>query len=107
MHWLLACIRTIRTSTFHLYEAIPEFKDVGAGLALHLNAITAMMLIHPDIRQMYFDRACLIGEEGQEMSTELILAHGPNTGELVAELGRATGRKTIARADLLDGMLIV
>nr|POE49511.1 6-methylsalicylic acid decarboxylase ata [Quercus suber] len=90
---------------FHVYESTPEYKDVGAGLALHLNAIKAMALLGPEVRQVYFDKALEIGEEDQEMSTEVILAQGPNMGELVAELGKAKGRKTVSRADLLDGLL--
>lgn len=90
---------------FHIYESVPEYKDVGAGLALHMNAIKAMTLIGPEVRQAYFDKALEMGEEDQVMSTEVILAQGPNQGELVAELGKAKGRKTVARSDLLDGLL--
>ncbi|EMC95131.1 hypothetical protein BAUCODRAFT_35123 [Baudoinia panamericana UAMH 10762] len=90
---------------FHVYESVPEYKDVGAGLALHMNAIKAMTLIGPEVRQVYFDKALDLGEEDQVMSTEVILAQGPNQGELVAELGKAKGRKTVSRADLLDGLM--
>ncbi|KAH9826242.1 FAD binding domain [Teratosphaeria destructans] len=90
---------------FHIYESVPEYKDVGAGLALHMNAIKSMTLIGPEVRQVYFDKALNMGEEDQEMSTEVILAHGPHQGEMVAELGKAKGRKSISRADLLDGLL--
>ncbi|KAK0938633.1 hypothetical protein LTS01_026141, partial [Friedmanniomyces endolithicus] len=33
---------------FHIYESVPSYKDVGAGLALHMNAIKAMTLIGPE-----------------------------------------------------------
>lgn len=89
----------------HVYEGVPEYKDVGAGLALHMNAIKAMALIGPEIKQVYFDKALSQGDEETEMVTEVILGEGPNQGELVAELGRAKGRKTVARSDLLDGLL--
>lgn len=89
----------------HVYESVPEYKDIGAGLALHMNAIKAMALIGPEVRQVYFDKALSQGEEHEEMVTEVILAEGPNAGELVAELGRAKGRKTVSRADLLAGLL--
>lgn len=89
----------------HVYEAVPAYKDVGAGLALHLNALKAMTLISPDLRQAYFDKALTMGDEDQEMVTEVILAHGRFQGQRVAELGRAKGRKTVARADLLDAWL--
>ncbi|RYP56339.1 hypothetical protein DL771_011958 [Monosporascus sp. 5C6A] len=89
----------------HVYESVSEYKDVGAGLALHLNAIKAMGLIGPEVQQAYFDKALTMGEEDQVMATEVILAHGPHRGQLVAELGKARGRKTVSRADLLDGLM--
>ena len=90
---------------FHVYEAATEYKDVGAGLALHLNAIKAMTTIGPEVRRAYFDKASDMGEEDQEVGTEIYLAQGPSKGEMVAELGRAKGRKSITRADLLEGYL--
>ncbi|RYO97929.1 hypothetical protein DL765_010974 [Monosporascus sp. GIB2] len=89
----------------HVYESVPEYKDVGAGLALHLNAIKAMGFIGPEVKQAYFDKALAMGEEDQVMATEVILAQGPHSGQLVAELGKAKGRKTVSRADLLDGLM--
>ncbi|KAJ2978221.1 hypothetical protein NUW58_g7563 [Xylaria curta] len=78
----------------HVYEAVAQYSDIGAGLALHLNAIRAMALLGPEVREAYFDKALTMGEEDQEMATEVILAQGPHAGELVAELGKAKGRKT-------------
>ncbi|KAI0525583.1 hypothetical protein F5B22DRAFT_633666 [Xylaria bambusicola] len=49
----------------HVYEAVGEYLDVGAGLALHRNAIRAMALLGPEHKD-----------------------------ELVAKLGRAKGRKS-------------
>lgn len=89
---------------FHIYESVPEYKDVGAGLALHKNAIGAMGLIGPEIRKAYFDTASDMGEEDQVMSTEVILAQGPDTGTMVAELGKAKGRKSVSRADLIGAL---
>ncbi|KAK5662685.1 hypothetical protein OQA88_8601 [Cercophora sp. LCS_1] len=89
-----------------VYESVPAHRDVGAGLALHLNAIKAMTLIGPDVRAAYFDKAIAISsEEDEEISTKVILAHGPHSGELVAELGKAKGRKSVSRADLLEGLM--
>ncbi|KAI0420237.1 hypothetical protein F5X98DRAFT_39482 [Xylaria grammica] len=92
-------------TSVHVYEAVSQYSDVGAGLALHLNAIKAMALLGPEVRQAYCDKALTMGEEDQEMATEAILAHGQYSGQLVAELGKAKGRKTVSRADLLDGFL--
>ncbi|KAI7110673.1 hypothetical protein KC352_g36173, partial [Hortaea werneckii] len=47
--------------TFHIYESVPEFKDVGAGLALHMNAIKAMALIGEEVKQTYFNKALFMG----------------------------------------------
>ncbi|KAI1342039.1 FAD/NAD(P)-binding domain-containing protein [Xylariaceae sp. FL0016] len=89
----------------HVYESVSRFADVGAGLALHLNAIKAMALIGPEVQRAYFNKALTMGDEDQVMATEVILAQGPHAGQLVAELGKAKGRKTVSRADLLDGFL--
>ncbi|KAK3937800.1 hypothetical protein QBC46DRAFT_460664 [Diplogelasinospora grovesii] len=90
----------------HVDESVPAYRDVGAGLALHLNAIQAMSLIGPEVRQAYFNKVISISsEEDEEMSTQVILSQGPNAGTLVAELGRAKGRKSVSRADLLSGFL--
>jgi salicylate hydroxylase len=91
--------------TFHIYESVSSYQDVGAGLALHMNAIQAMGQLGPDVQRAYFDAALDMGEEHEEMATEVILAQGPHQGELVAELGRAKGRKSVSRADLLKGFL--
>ena len=103
-----------------IYESVPHHTDKGAGLALHANALSAMSLLGPSIRRAYLDAAVSMSspspspstskdeeeeEEGQEMATQVILAHGPHAGELVAELGRARGRKSVSRADLLGGVL--
>lgn len=89
---------------FHIYESVPAYKDVGAGLALHKNAIGAMGLIGPEVRKAYFDTASDMGEEDQVMSTEVILAQGENMGTMVAELGKAKGRKSVSRADLINAL---
>ncbi|KAK0713369.1 hypothetical protein B0T26DRAFT_742107 [Lasiosphaeria miniovina] len=94
----------------HVYEGVSGYRDVGAGLALHLNAMKAMSLIGPEVRQAYLDKATDMADAAadsgeEEMATEVILAHGPHAGELVAELGRAKGRKSVSRADLLAGLL--
>ncbi|ETS74632.1 hypothetical protein PFICI_13116 [Pestalotiopsis fici W106-1] len=87
-----------------VYESVPQYRDVGAGLALHLNAIKAMTLIGPELRGAYFDKAhVMAADQDTEMATEVILAHGESKGTRVAELGRAKGRMSIARSDLLDG----
>lgn len=90
----------------HVYEAVPAYKDVGAGLALHRNAIRAMGLIGPELQRAYFAKALgMAEEEDSVLATEVFLAHGPHQGQRVAELGKAKGRKTVSRADLLDGFL--
>lgn len=80
--------------------------DIGAGLAIHKNGINAMATIGPEVRQAYFDKATSnMQEEEQEVVTEVILAQGPHMGTLVGELGKAKGRKSVSRADLLAGLL--
>ena len=90
---------------FHIYEKVRGYSDVGAGLSLHKNALAAMQLIEPELLSAYRKKAVDIGEEDREMATEVILAAGRHKGLKVAELGRAKGRKSISRADLLKVFL--
>ncbi|KAK3347698.1 FAD/NAD(P)-binding domain-containing protein [Neurospora tetraspora] len=89
----------------HIYEKVPMYRDVGAGLSLHKNAIGAMKLINPELFNAYQKKAVDIAQENQEMATEVILAAGKHKGLKVGELGRARGRKSVSRADLLEGFL--
>ncbi|KAI1803548.1 FAD/NAD(P)-binding domain-containing protein [Daldinia bambusicola] len=90
----------------HLYEAYPDIGVRGAGVALHGNAINAMDLISPEIKKAYFKKShFMANEEDIEMATEIIIGSGPNAGTLVAELGRARGRRTIHRAHFIQGLL--
>lgn len=88
-----------------VYEAVPAHRDVGAGLALHRNALGALALLGPELHAVYLAKAtACAAEEDEEVVTEVVLAHGPGAGETVAELGRARGRKSVSRADLLEGL---
>ncbi|KAK3388693.1 FAD/NAD(P)-binding domain-containing protein [Sordaria brevicollis] len=98
-------IHSSRHIDCHIYEKVSEYRDVGAGLSLHKNAINAMKQIDMELFKSYLERAVEIGQEDQEMATEVILAAGKFRGIKVGELGRAKGRKSISRADLLAGFL--
>lgn len=82
-----------------VYEGAKAFADIGAGLALHGNAIRAMEMIGPEVKQAYFDSARLIGEdENEELATEVLVAQGKHANEQVAFLGRAKVRRTVYRS---------
>ena len=88
----------------HVYESVPEYRDVGAGMALHANAMRAMDLIDPAVKQAYLRKAnSMLADDEVEMATQVIMAEGKHTGEIIAALGRAKGRKTVSRSDLLEG----
>ncbi|KAI2777887.1 FAD/NAD(P)-binding domain-containing protein [Daldinia loculata] len=90
----------------HLYEAYPDVSVRGAGIALHGNAIKAMDSISPEIKKAYFKKShFMANEEDIEMATQIIVGSGHNAGTLVAELGRAKGRRTIHRAHFIQGLL--
>jgi salicylate hydroxylase len=87
-----------------VYEATAAYRDIGAGLTLHHNAIQAMDLIDPAIKQAYYRKAnSMAADDEKEMSTQVIMVEGKHKGEVIAHLGRAKGRKTVARKDLLQG----
>jgi salicylate hydroxylase len=102
-----------------VYEQVHVHRDKGGALALHRNAIGAMELIDPALNEAYMRVAnSMLEDDQREMATHVILAEDlpqqhsgkrggggkdPAVGEVVARLGRAKGRKTVARVDLLAG----
>ncbi|KAI0122334.1 FAD/NAD(P)-binding domain-containing protein [Daldinia grandis] len=90
----------------HLYETYPDIWVRGAGIALHGNAIKAMDLISPEIKKAYFKKShFMANEDNIEMATQIIVGSGHDAGAVVAELGRAKGRRTIHRAHFVQGLL--
>ncbi|KAI0380886.1 FAD/NAD(P)-binding domain-containing protein [Hypomontagnella monticulosa] len=90
----------------HLYEAYANVGVRGAGLALHGNAIKAMEIVSPEIKKTYFKKShFMANEEEMEMATQILVGSGAQTGTLVAELGKAKGRRTVHRAHLIQGLV--
>jgi salicylate hydroxylase len=88
-----------------VYEATAAYGDVGGGMALHKNAILAMQSVDADVLQAYLRKAnSMLADDEVEMSTQVILGEGPLQGNTVAHLGRAKGRKTVSRHDLIEGL---
>ncbi|KAF3059341.1 Salicylate hydroxylase [Daldinia childiae] len=90
----------------HLYESYSDICVRGAGVAFHGNAIKAMDSISPEIKKAYFKKShFMANEENMEMATQIIIGSGQNAETVVAELGRAKGRRTIHRAHFVQGLL--
>lgn len=91
-----------------VYEATQKYLDIGGGLAFHGNAMRALELIDPELQAEYFRRATVMNERDVEMATQVLVGDevaADGKPVLLAELGRAKGRKTIARSDFLEGLL--
>lgn len=91
-----------------VYEATQRYLDIGGGLAFHGNALRALELIDPELQAEYFRRATVMNERDVEMATQVLVGDAvaeDGRSILLAELGRAKGRKTVARSDLLEGLL--
>jgi salicylate hydroxylase len=89
----------------HVYEQVRRHHDKGGALTLHHNAIGAMELIDPAIKLAYFRKANdMLEDDEKEMATHVIMAEGKHMGETIAKLGKAKGRKTVARLDLVEGL---
>lgn len=87
-----------------VYEQVQQHRDKGGALALHANAIRAMELIDPALKQAYFRKAnSMLADDEVEMATRVIMMEGKYMGEVIASLGRAKGRKTVTRLDLVAG----
>jgi salicylate hydroxylase len=91
-----------------VYEATQRYLDIGGGLAFHGNAMRALELIDPELQAEYFRRATVMNERDVEMATQVLVGDAvaeDGSSMLLAELGRAKGRKTVARSDFLEGLL--
>jgi salicylate hydroxylase len=94
-----------------VYEQVHSHRDKGGALALHKNAIGAMDLIDPALKEAYMRVAnSMLEDDEKEMATHVILAESlPDRqdvrGEVIARLGRAKGRKTVSRVDLISGYM--
>jgi salicylate hydroxylase len=88
-----------------VYEASEKYLDVGAGLAFHGNAMRALENIDKALHNEYFARATLMADREKELATTVLIGDEVEGEEkILAELGKAKGRKTVARADLLEGL---
>lgn len=88
-----------------VYEATEVYLDVGAGLAFHGNAMRALANIDQALQDEYFARATLMADREKELATTVLIGDEVEGEEkILAELGKAKGRKTVARADLLEGL---
>lgn len=88
-----------------VYEATKKYQDIGAGLAFHGNAMRALANIDQVLHDEYFARATLMADRERELATTVLIGDEVEGEEnILAELGKAKGRKTVARADLLEGL---
>lgn len=88
-----------------VYEATEKYLDVGAGLAFHGNAMRGLANINQALHDEYFARATLMADREKELATTVLIGDEVGGEEnILAELGKAKGRKTVARADLLEGL---
>lgn len=88
-----------------VYEAAEKYLDIGAGLAFHGNAMRGLINIDQALHDEYFARATLMADREKELATTVLIGDEVEGEEnILAELGKAKGRKTVARADLLEGL---
>lgn len=88
-----------------VYEATEKYLDIGAGLAFHGNAMRGLINIDQALHDEYFARATLMADREKELATTVLIGDEVEGEEnILAELGKAKGRKTVARADLLEGL---
>lgn len=88
-----------------VYEATAKYLDIGAGLAFHGNAMRGLANIDQALHDEYFARATLMADREKELATTVLIGDDVEGEEnILAELGKAKGRKTVARADLLEGL---
>jgi salicylate hydroxylase len=97
----LTAARALRKRGFEprIYEAAPELKEIGAGIALHPNAMKALRSLDLEgpVREVAWESEYQVVRDGR---SGRILTKTPQRGYLERRFG-ATGC-TVHRADLLD-----
>jgi salicylate hydroxylase len=97
----LTAARALRQRGFEpkVYEAAPELKEIGAGVALHPNAMKALrsLDLESQVRAVAWESAYQVVRDGR---SGRILTKTPQGGYLERRFGAAGC--TVHRADLLD-----
>jgi salicylate hydroxylase len=97
----LTAARALRQRGFEprIYEATPELKEIGAGIALHPNAMKALRSLNLEgpVRSVAWESEYQVVRDGK---SGRVLTKTPQRGYLERRFG-ATGC-TVHRADLLD-----
>lgn len=100
-----------RNVPVQIYEAAPEFKEVGLGLSIGPAAHRTMPLIDPRIRQIYDAHITTHAdspgyERFRQTWFEVVWATGDKAGEVLMDLkALPSGQTTVRRADFLDGLV--
>ncbi|PWY88105.1 FAD/NAD(P)-binding domain-containing protein [Aspergillus sclerotioniger CBS 115572] len=97
----------------HLYEATPEFSEIGAGIAFGSNSIRAMELIDRDMAAAYNKHATFQPDTGA-LEKKLWSSYrmgmdgrGSNTlkaGDYIHEVHASVARSSVHRARFLEAM---
>ncbi|MBV9063453.1 MAG: FAD-dependent monooxygenase, partial [Alphaproteobacteria bacterium] len=99
----LAAARALQQHGFEprVYEAAPELKEIGAGIALHPNAMKALRSLDLEgaVRAVAWESEYQVVRDGR---SGRVLTKTPQRGYLEQRFG-ATGC-TVHRADLLDSL---
>ncbi len=92
-------------SSVQIYEAAPTFAEIGAGIAFGPNAISAMSLIDPAIRDAFRRLATKNGFE-EEVETWINFRRGFGEPTMIAKVQTGdhekTGLSSVHRARFLD-----
>ncbi|GFF43140.1 salicylate hydroxylase [Aspergillus udagawae] len=100
-----------RNVPVQIYEAAPEFKEIGLGLTIGPAAHRAMRLIDPQIRQIYDSLITTHAdspgyERFKQTWFEVVWATGPKSGQILMDLkALPSGQTTVRRADFLDALV--
>lgn len=78
---------------FHIFEASPTPSEIGAGIALNQNGISALSKISPDLLET-FNRLVTKNADPKEEDIWINFRRGDDTGELIASVRSSDDNKT-------------
>ena len=92
--------------TINIYEAVPEFVEIGAGLLLGPNIVRALKCISPKVHEAYM-RLQTGNMDPKHKNTwyDFVYVTGSHVGEKICSVKSETGQSSVYRGKLLEALV--
>ena len=92
--------------TVNIYEAAPEFVEIGAGLLLGPNAVRALKCISPEVHEAYVRlQTGNLDPKHKNTWYDFVYATGTHAGKKICSVKSETGQSSVHRGKLLQALV--